>query len=534
MDKYCIGVDFGTLSARAVLVDVHNGEELAFAVKEYARGVICENLPHGFALQHPADYIEALGIIIPQIIKSSDIDPLDISGIGIDFTACTMIPLDRDTEPLCFDEKFMDAPHAFAKLWKHHASQPEADRITEIALKRGEAFLSRYGGRISSEWMLPKIWQILNESPGIYHATHKFIEAADWIVFKLTGNERRNNCAAGYKALWSKRDGYPSKDFFKALDPRLEDLVDEKLSREIYPIGSKAGEITAEAAKLTGLAEGTTVAVANVDAHAAFPAMGLTKPGKMLMIMGTSTCHMILAKEDTKVPGICGALEDGIIEGFIGYEAGQPCTGDMLDWYVQNLVPARYLEQADIHSVLSKKASFLRPGQSGLLALDWWNGNRSVLNDADLSGVVLGCTLSTRPEELYRALLEAVSFGTRLIIDTFEESGIYVDELYATGGIAEKNELLMQICADVTDRRIWVSGSSNSSALGSAIFAAKASGIYDSIREAVKKMGRKPEKYFIPIHENVIKYKKLYQEYRILHDYFGKGGNDVMKRLKNI
>jgi len=534
MSKYCVGVDFGTLSARALLVDAHTGEELAFAAKDYTHGVISKDLPHGFALQDPKDYMEALGIIIPQVIKSSGIDPRDISGIGIDFTSCTMLPLDRDKEPLCFDEKYMDEPHAYAKLWKHHASQPEADRINRIAEKRGEVFLSRYGGRISSEWMLPKIWQILNESPDIYNAAHKFIEAGDWIVQKLTGKECRSNCAAGYKALWNKKDGYPSKEFFRALDARLEDLVDEKLSREIYPIGSKAGEINKEASKFTGLAEGTAVAVANLDAHAAFPAVGLTDPGKMLMIMGTSTCHMILAKEESPVPGICGMLEDGIIEGFIGYEAGQPCTGDMLDWYIQNNVPERHIEKEDTYKVLSEKAFSIRPGQSGLLALDWWNGNRSVLNDASLSGVIMGCTLATRPEEIYRALMEAISFGTRLIIDNFEQSSITVDELYATGGLAEKNELLMQICADVTGRRIWVSDSSHSSALGSAIFAAKASGLYDNIVDAVGKMGKKPVKSYIPIPENTKKYNKLYQEYRILHDYFGKGGNEVMKRLKNI
>lgn len=550
MAKYCIGVDFGTLSGRAVLVDVENGNEIAYSMKEYTHGVMDEYLPggkvrlaHDFALQHPDDYIEVLELTIPDIIKKAGISKEDIIGVGIDFTACTMLPTDKKGTPLCKKDKYKDEPHAYVKLWKHHAAQDEANKLNDIAGKRGEAFLKRYGGKISSEWLIPKIWQILDEAPEIYDAADKFIEAADWIVLMLTGEEKRNSCTAGYKAIWHKKEGYPSNDFFKALDPRLENVVDEKLSRDIYPLGAKAGVITKEAAVLTGLKEGTAVAVGNVDAHVAVPAVGITSPGKMLMIMGTSTCHIMLDKQEKLVPGMCGVVEDGVVAGYLGYEAGQSCVGDHFDWFVNNCVPAKYTEEAksrgvNIHKLLREKADKLKPGESGLVALDWWNGNRSVLVDVDLTGLILGCTLLTKPEEIYRALIEATAYGTKIIIDTFEESGVEIKELYAAGGIAEKDEFMMQIYADVTNRQIRISGSSQAPGLGSAMFGAVAAGVknggYDSIVDAAKKMGKVKETYYIPNNENVEIYRKLYAEYRQLHDYFGRGGNDVMKRLKDI
>ncbi|HHW49241.1 MAG TPA: ribulokinase, partial [Clostridiaceae bacterium] len=318
--KYSIGIDFGTQSGRSVLVEVDTGREVATAVKYYPHGVIDEYLPDGvtrlepdWALQHPQDYLDVLTETIPAILKESGVSPDDVIGIGIDFTACTMLPIKEDGTPLCFIDEYKSNPHAYVKLWKHHAAQDEANKLNEIAEKRGEEFLALYGGKISSEWFIPKVWQILNEAPEIYEAADKFIEAADWTVMQLTGQERRNSCTAGYKAIWNKRKGYPSNEFFKALDPRLENVIDEKMSRDIYPLGSKAGELTEAAAKMTGLKAGTAVAVANVDAHVAVPAVGIVEPGKMLMIMGTSTCHMLLGNEEKMVPGICGVVEDGII-----------------------------------------------------------------------------------------------------------------------------------------------------------------------------------------------------------------------------
>ena len=440
-------------------------------------------------------------------------------------------------------DEYKTNPHAYIKLWKHHAAQDEANKLNEIATERGEDFLARYGGKISSEWLIPKIWQILDEDPDIYERAYKFIEAADWIVMQLTGEEKRSSCTAGYKALWHKQKGYPSNEFFKALDPRLENVVDEKLSRDIYPIGSKAGEITEDAARLTGLNPGTAVAVANVDAHVTMPAVGIVDEGKMLMIIGTSTCHLLLRKEEKMVPGMCGVVEDGIMPGYFGYEAGQSCVGDHFEWFINNCLPGDYYKEAEdkginIHDLLSEKASKLAVGESGLVALDWWNGNRSVLVDVDLTGLIVGCTLLTKPEEIYRALIEATAYGTRMIIDTFEESGVPISELYAAGGIAEKNPFLMQIYSDVTNREIRISASAQAPALGSAMFGAVAAGKerggYDSIVEAAQDMARLKDVVYRPIPANVEAYNRLYEEYKVLHDYFGRGANDVMKRLKDI
>ena len=548
--KYAIGVDFGTLSGRAVLVELDTGNEIATAVKEYPHGVMDEYLPggevkleHDWALQHPQDYLDVFAQTIPAVLKESGVSPEDVIGVGVDFTSCTMLPIDKLGKPLCFDKKCESNPHAYVKLWKHHAAQDEANNLNKIAEERGEEFLKLYGGKISSEWLIPKIWQILDEAPEIYEQADRFMEATDWVILQLTGQEKRNSCTAGYKAIWHKQMGYPSKEFFKALDPRMENVVEEKLSTDIYPIGSKAGEITEEAAKLTGLKPGTAVAVGNVDAHVAVPAVGITDAGKMLMIIGTSTCHMLLGDEEKMVPGMCGVVEDGIIPGYLGYEAGQSCVGDHFQWFIENCVPAEYINEAEqrgisIHKVLREKASQLKPGQSGLVALDWWNGNRSVLVDVDLTGMIIGCTLLTKAEEIYRALIEATAYGTRMIIDTFEENGVPINELFAAGGIAQKDEMMMQIYADVTNREIRISASAQTPALGSAMFGAVAAGAerggYDSIVDAAKVMAKVRDNVYKPIPENVAIYEKLYQEYKILHDYFGRGENDVMKRLKEI
>lgn len=547
--KYSIGVDYGTQSGRAVLVDVSNGEMIAQAVKEYTHGVMDEQLPDGtklepdWALEHPKDYIEVLEITVPAILKESGVDPADVIGISIDFTACTMLPVDGEGTPLCFLDQWKGNPHAWLKLWKHHAAQYEANKLNRIAGERGEEFLARYGGKISSEWMFPKIMQILDEAPMVYETTNRFMEAADWVTMQMTGQEARNSCTAGYKAIWHKEKGYPSQEFFKALDDRLEHVIEEKMSADIYSLGQKAGELTKEMAEMTGLLPGTAVGVANVDAHVSLPAVGVTEPGKMLMIMGTSTCDILLGTQEKIVPGMCGVVEDGVLPGFFGYEAGQSCVGDHFEWFVKNCVPGEYKKAAEdkgmnIHQYLTEKASKLKPGESGLLALDWWNGNRSCLVDVDLTGMLLGMTLLTKPEEIYRALIEATAYGKNKIIKTFTESGVPINELYACGGIVKKNPMMMQIYADITDKEIFVGASDQTPALGSAMFGAVAAGAekggYDSIFDAAKVMGRVEEVTYKPIPENKAIYEKLYQEFERLHDYFGKGENDVMKRLKKI
>lgn len=549
MPKYTIGVDFGTLSGRAVLVDAATGAELADSVYEYPHAVMDKALPDGtplgvdWALEHPQDYLDVFKNTIPAVLKAADIQPRDVIGVGIDFTACTLMPVKADGTPLCFLPRLAGEPHAYVKLWKHHAAQDKANCLNETAQKMGQKWLARYGGKISSEWAFPKIWQVLDEAPDIYDETDFFLEAADWVVWQLTGVQTRNSCTAGYKEMWHKKDGYPPKEFFKALSPRLENVIEDKMNCPITPLGRKAGEITEESARLTGLCVGTAVAIANVDAHVTVPAVKIDGAGKMLAIMGTSTCHILLGTEEKTVPGMCGVVEDGVYPGFYGYEAGQSCVGDHFAWFIDNCLPAAYYADAkeqgkNIHKYLREKADKLAVGESGLLALDWWNGNRSVLVDVDLTGMLLGMTLATKPEEIYRALIEATAFGTRKIIETFRESGVPVDEFYASGGISQKDPMTMQIYADVINLPVKIAGSTQGPALGSAIFGAvaagKAAGGYDDIFTAAGVMGRLKDEQYVPDPANAAAYDKLYAEYSALHDYFGRGANDVMKRLKDI
>lgn len=549
MEKYSIGMDYGTLSARAILINIHSGEEIATSVYEYPHGVMETALPTGeplgpnWALQHPKDYIEALTFTIKELLSISKVEPKDIIGIGIDFTSCTILPVKEDGIPLCMLKEFEREPHAYVKLWKHHAAQYCADHLNQTAEEMKEEWLSLYGGKISSEWLVPKVMQIAKEAPSIYDATDKFMEAGDWLVWQLCGKEARSACNAGYKALWHYKKGYPSSTFFKALDPKLENLVSEKLSTDIKPLGACAGYLTPEMARQTGLTEDTAIAVEIIDAHASVPACKIDGPGKMLMIMGTSTCHMLLSKEERGVPGTCGIVKDGILPGFFGYEAGQSCVGDHFSWFVKNCVSSKYIEDAkekgmDIHQYLTEKAKKLKVGESGLLALDWWNGVRSTLMDFDLTGLILGMTLQTKPEEIYRALIEATAYGTRQIIEAFESSGVPIDELYAAGGIAAKNPMLMQIYADVCNKEIKISGSEQSGALGSAILGAVAAGTeksgYQDVCEATSKLGKLKDVIYKPIPENVSVYEELFREYQKLYNYFGKGENNVMKKLKAL
>ncbi|MGC9469697.1 MAG: ribulokinase [Anaerolineae bacterium] len=548
--KYAIGVDFGTESGRAALVDVSNGRIVATAVHKYDWGVIDDVLPGtdihlepDWALQDPNDYLEVLKQAIPAVLEESGVDADDVIGIGTDFTACTVLATKADGTPLSFLPEWRENPHAWVKLWKHHAAQPEANKLTALAQQMDLPWLDRYGGKISSEWFFPKVWQTLNEAPEVYEAADRFIEAADWIVWQLTGTETRNNSAAGYKAIWSKKDGFPSKEFLGALDPRLETIVDEKMSREIQFLGDRAGGLSKEAARWTGLKPGIAVSVGNVDAHVSAPAATVTEPERMVIIMGTSNCHMVLSEAEYAVPGMCGYVDGGIIPGYFGYEAGQSCVGDHFAWFIKSCVPAAYAYEAaeqglTLHELLEAKASRQKPGESGLMALDWWNGNRSVLVDVDLTGLLVGATLATSPEDIYRALIEATAYGTRMIIETFEYSGVPIKEIVATGGLPDRNKLLMQIYADVTGREINIAAATQTAALGSAMFATVAAGAeaggYETIEEASAAMARLRDERYVPNLEATRVYDNLYKEYVLLHDYFGRGANDVMKRLKQL
>ena len=533
--RYAVGVDFGTESGRAVLVDVADGAELSTAVYPYRHGVIDERLPesgveleHDWALQDPEDYVRTFQETVPRLLADTGADAADVVGVGIDFTACTMLPTLADGTPLCLLPELRAEPHAWVKLWKHHAAQPEADRINEVAAGRGEPWLPRYGGRISSEWFFAKALQILDEAPELYARAGRLIEAADWVVWQLTGRETRNSCTAGYKAIWSKRDGFPPADYFAALDPRFEHVVDEKMSRRIDPLGGRAGGLTGQAAAWTGLRPGMPVAIANVDAHVSAPAVTVTEPGTMVIIMGTSNCHILLGDRTATVEGMCGVVEDGVVPGLFGFEAGQSAVGDIFAWFAETV--------GTTHEALERDAARLLPGESGLLALDWWNGNRSILVDADLRGLLVGMTLATRPPEVYRALIEATAFGTRVIVEAFEAAGVRIDGIVACGGLPEKNRLLMQIYADVTGRELRVGASKQTPALGSAMFGAvaagAASGGYDTIVDASERMASLgPERYRPEPAAHAV-YDRLYAEYRRLHDLFGRGGDDVMRTLK--
>jgi L-ribulokinase len=549
--RFVLGIDFGTLSARALLVEAATGREVASTLYEYADGVI-ENtlpgdkrrLPPDTALQNPADYLRALRFSIPKLLRVSGVEGDQIASVGTAFTSCTMLPARSDGTPLCFEKSWRKNPHAWVKLWKHHAAQPEANHINLVGQQRHELFLKTYGGKYSSEWFFSKLLETLNDAPEVYEAADRFIEAGDWIVWQLCGLERRNLSAAGFKAMRVYPDEkggwtYPARQLFKALHPRLENVVQEKLRSECHPLGSRAGEMTAAMARLTGLKQGTPVAVGNIDAHVAVPASTVTTPGKLIMIIGTSTCHLLLGQIKEEVEGICGVVEDGVVPGLWGYEAGQAGVGDLFAWYVEQGVPARVQKQARAAGVatyqwLERQAARLKPGESGLLALDWWNGNRSVLVDADLSGLLVGLTLRTKPEEIYRALIEATAFGTRKIIEAFTNKRIAVEELYACGGLAQKSPLLLQIYADVTGRPIRVAASGQTSALGAAMQGAVAAGIYPNIHQAASKMAHLSKKIYCPNTATKRSYDQLYSQYSELHDLFGRESRSAMKVLKRL
>ncbi len=545
MSKYTIGIDFGSLSGRAVLMNTENGELLASAVYEYPHAVMAEELPCGkklplnTALQHPRDYLEVLGNTVPAVLAQARVSAKDVAALGFDFTACTMLPVDEEGVPLCFYEEYRSEPHAYVKLWKHNSAQKEADDLNRVAREIGEPWLDIYGGKTSSEWMFPKIMQTLREAPHIYEKAARFLEAADWLVWMLTGNNICSTPFAGYKALWNDEAGYPSKEFFARLDSRMKEIIGTKISENMVSIDTVSGLLTKDGAKLTGLMEGTPLSVPVLDAHASMPALGITDEGVLMLILGTSACHIVNSKKKMNIAGLCGHVHNSVIPEMYTYEAGQACCGDHFDWFVKNCVPASYFQKAEeegvgIHKFLREKAKKLKVGESGLLALDWFNGNRSVLSNSGLTGMLLGMTLRTKPEEIYRALIEATAYGTRIILDTFEQSGIRIDRIVASGGIAEKDEMLVQIYSDVINRPITVSDAKMSAARGSAIYATVAAGAYTDIREASKHLALTIGKSYMPIPENVKIYDRLFAEYKRLYEYFGKGENDVMKRLKDI
>lgn len=542
-EQYTIGVDYGTLSGRAVVVRVSDGAEVGSAVHPYPHAVVDEvlpgtgaALPPDWALQVPEDYRDVLRVAVPAAVAAAGIDPGRVIGIATDFTACTMVPTLADGTPLNELPELAGRPHAYVKLWKHHAAQAHADRINRLAEERGESWLPRYGGLISSEWEFAKGLQLFEEDREVYDRMERWVEAADWIVWQLCGSYVRNACSAGYKGIL--QDGaYPSTDFLEALSPGFGGFVDDLVAHPIGELGAAAGGLTAEAAAWTGLPEGIAVAVGNVDAHVTAPAAQAVEPGQMVAIMGTSTCHVMSADVLREVPGMCGVVEGGIVAGRWGYEAGQSGVGDIFGWFVDHAVPASYAEAAaaageSVHEHLTRLAADQEIGEHGLIALDWHSGNRSVLVDHELSGLVVGLTLATRAEDVYRALLEATAFGTRVIVETFRDSGVPVEEFVVAGGL-QKNALLMQIYSDVTRLPLSVIDSEQGPALGSAIHAAVAAGAYADVPTAAKAMGKVRKAVYVPDETRAQAYDRLFAEYRELHDHFGRSV-PAMRRLKAI
>ena len=537
-----VGVDFGTLSGRALVVAVGDGRELGSAVHEYGHAVVDHALPNGrplppdWALQIPQDWRDVLRSAVPRALRAAGVRPEQVVGIGTDFTSCTVLPTTAEGVPLSELPAFADRPHAYPKLWRHHAAQPEADLIVRRAEESGQSWLARYGGRISSEWQYAKALQVLHEDPEVYARADRWIEAADWIVWQLTGMESRNLCTAGYKGV--HQDGrYPDAGYLASLHPDFAGFA-AKLAHPLSQLGTMAGKLTAQAAELTGLPEGTPVAVGNVDAHVTSAAAQALDPGHMLAIMGTSTCHIMNSDVLAEVPGMCGVVKDGVVAGLWGYEAGQSGVGDIFAWAVRTATPGGYAAEArrrgiSPHELLTEKAAAQPVGGHGLVALDWLSGNRSVLVDHHLSGLIVGLTLDTRPEDVYRALVEATAFGTRTIVAAFEAAGVPVTEFTAAGGLL-KNRFLMQTYSDVLGRPINLLASGQGPALGSAIHAAVAAGAYPDIRAASAVMGRLERHAYTPDRGRAAAYDRLYSEYLELHDHFGGGVSGVMHRLRAL
>jgi L-ribulokinase len=550
--KYAIGLDYGTNSVRCVIVDTANGRELGTCVYEYETGeagILLDPADHNVARQNPADYLKGAEVTVAGAIAQAKgaepaFDPKDIIGIGVDTTGSTPLPVDAKGTPLAMLDAFKGNANAHAWLWKDHTGYAEAAEITELAKRDRPQYMAKCGGTYSSEWFFSKILHCLRADPAVFDAAYTWVEHADWLPAVLTGTDhpdqiRRCRCAAGHKAMFSDSwGGYPDAEFLADLDPKLGQLR-KTLGDRTYAVDQAAGKLTDAWATRLGLPAGIPVAMGAFDAHLGAVGSGI-KGGVLVKIIGTSTCDMVVSPSNASlpdIPGICGIVDGSILPGYYGLEAGQSAVGDIFNWFVNYLQPGG--KESGSHASLTEKAAKLKPGQSGLLALDWNNGNRTILVDQRLTGLLVGQTLHTRPEEIYRALIEATAFGALTIINRFEEFGVKISEIVNCGGIAEKNAMLMQIYADVTGREMKISRSAQTCALGSAVAAAVVGGAYPSYEKAQAAMCGIKTQTFKPIAAHHRVYQKLYKLYRRLHDGFGIKGKtlsmgEVMKDLLAI
>jgi L-ribulokinase len=549
--QYTIGLDYGTNSVRALIVDAADGREVATAVWNYEHGqagVILSRDPN-LARQHPADYIKGTEASVRRALaeakkKVRGFKPEQVAGIGVDTTGSTPLPVDQRGQPLAFARRFANNPAAMAWLWKDHTSVAEAAEITDLARNIRPKYLAKCGGTYSSEWFFSKILHCLRTAPEVFDAAAAWMELADYIPAALTGTQTRDKftagiCAAGHKAMYSQNwGGYPDREFLARLSPKMGALR-ERLAAKVRDISATAGKLTGDWATRTGLREGIPVAVGAFDAHLGAIGAGIA-PGTLVKIIGTSTCDIAvwpLREKLADIPGLCGIVSGSVLPDCYGLEAGQSAVGDIFNWFVNYIQPGG--AKAGSHQALTRAAGRLRAGESGLLALDWNNGNRTVLVDQRLTGLLLGQTLYTTPAEIYRALIEATAFGALTIINRFEEYGVRISQVVNCGGIAEKNPLVMQIYADVTGRPMKVSRSAQTCALGAAVAAAVVAGAHPDFTSAIGAMtGLKP-RVFKPDAAAHAAYRDLYALYSTLHDAFGKArwqGNlhSVMKQLIDL
>lgn len=490
-DRLSLGLDFGTESVRALLVDLR-GQERGVAVVKYPHGQIIETLPGtgeklpaDFALQHPQDWIDSTAQAVREALSSAKAAAADVIGIGVDFTSCTMLPALADGTPLCMTDKWRGEKYAWPKLWKHHGAIAQTERINQLARKRNEPWLDRYGGIIGLEWFFPKMLETLDCAPAVYEATQVWLEAGDWFVWQLVGSDAaslpRSTCQAGYKGMWSREDGFPSKAFLKELHPKLENVVAEKMPGRFLAPGELAGQLSESMAQKLGLKAGTPVSAAIIDAHSGVPGAGANEPDTLVMVMGTSSCHMLNSAVGKSVRGIAGIVKDGILPGYYGYETGQAAVGDAFEWI-------RRILGANDFSSLTKQASAIAPGSDGVRCVDWFNGCRTPLMDGSLTGSFTGLTLNHGPAHLFRAVLEASACGLRWIAQTLRDGGVPVRRFVATGGLPHHSPFFLQICADVLNETIVVPDTKQGPALGAAILGALAAGAFPDSNTAIKAM----------------------------------------------
>ena len=530
--RLALGLDFGTESVRALLVDL-KGQEHGSSVARYRHGQITrslpgsdEKLPADFALQNPRDWVDSAGAASRSALRRAGAAGRSVISIGVDFTSCTMLPTLRDGTPLCLIDRFKGEKFAWPKLWKHHGAKTQTDRINDVARRRREPWLARYGGIIGLEWFFPKILETLDEAPHVYEAAEVWLEAGDWLVWQLVGCDTddlpRSTCQAGYKAMWNGTDGYPSPAFFRALHPKLESVVTTKMAGRLLSPGESAGELCPTMARKMGLADGARpipVSAATIDAHAGVPGAGVGEPSTLVMVMGTSSCHMLNSRVEHLVPGIAGVVDGGILPGYFGYETGQAAVGDAFDWFRRAVGHKNFTR-------LNESARQLNAGADGVLCMDWLNGCRTPLMDGRLTGAFTGLGLGHGAAHLYRALLEASALGLRWIVDVLRDGGVPVRRFVATGGLPHHNPLFVQICADVLRERIIVHPSTQGPALGAAILGVLAAGRgvtgFASTSTAVNAMARAkpgtPREPLIvrPNRRHAKVYDGIYERYRDL------------------